>query len=496
MTVTTWTLTGDVSSLVGEDWPTTGSAAAEAYLTAYDADGPCKFYVDTATGGKVRFGPTIPLTLAADGTFTRAGIPDSSETGLSYALTLTYRPAGHGRSVATTTDRFTLDADKALNQVGFVNPDFSPEAILAAAVDAAVAPLVTGGALTNPAVDAAVATLTANESSLTNAALAGRYTERRVLHQALTNPTRFPALTRVGVVASAVTQGTPKIGFPSVIRVDDLIASPRGTHYAFTSNDHGAGAGGIYLWHFNTPGDPWTYVGKVVTHPEGGALQIETPWVVWDAASATFRCYAQAQGTITGKQAGQVTCVWTSTDCETWTYIGISHDIESLSDLAQTQGGTHTGYQEVSRVGGAWVSRGLIRGSNTGRWATYYSMDGLRFYHDRSEDAGAQEIAPANREVNLFSWIHWAGRLFGVGVSRTVVSGDASGIADLVVGEARPDLSGFAGSPDVVYTPGTTATGDDGDLRSHCVVVDDTGHAHLYYHANGSHIVYAVGATP
>lgn len=86
-----------MSDLVGVDWPTTGAAKAEAYLTAYDGDGPCKFYVDTATGGKVRFGPTIPITLAADGTFTVAGIPDSSETGLSYALTLTYRPARRGR---------------------------------------------------------------------------------------------------------------------------------------------------------------------------------------------------------------------------------------------------------------------------------------------------------------------------------------------------------------------------------------------------------------
>lgn len=153
MTVTTWTLTGDVSTMVGDDWPVTGSTAAEAYLTAYDGDGPCRFYVDTSTGGKVRFGPTIPVTLASDGTFTVASIPDSSETGLSYTFTLTYRPAGHGRTRAETTDRFTLDANKALNQVGFVNPDFSDAVILSQAVDAVVGPLITGGALTNAAVD-------------------------------------------------------------------------------------------------------------------------------------------------------------------------------------------------------------------------------------------------------------------------------------------------------------------------------------------------------
>lgn len=153
MTVTTWTLTGDVSTMIGDDWPVTGSTAAEAYLTAYDGDGPCRFYVDTSTGGKVRFGPTIPVTLASDGTFTVAGIPDSSETGLSYTFTLTYRPAGHGRTRAETTDRFTLDANKALNQVGFVNPDLSDAVILSQAVDAVVGPLITGGTLTNAAVD-------------------------------------------------------------------------------------------------------------------------------------------------------------------------------------------------------------------------------------------------------------------------------------------------------------------------------------------------------
>lgn len=156
MAVTTWTLTGDVTSLVGDAWPTTGTAAAEAYLTASDADGPVSHYVDAGTA--VLFGPTIPVTIAADGSFSEAGIPDSSETGLSYTFTLSYRPTGHGRKKVVTTDAFTVNASGRLDQMPFVNPDFSSAQLLANATDAVVSGIVADeSSLTNVALEAEIA---------------------------------------------------------------------------------------------------------------------------------------------------------------------------------------------------------------------------------------------------------------------------------------------------------------------------------------------------
>lgn len=382
---------------------------------------------------------------------------------------------GAGKLILTKANGSTLDAGSVIGPVGPTGA--------AGANGSNVLP-------TNEAIAQAVTT-----DGPAKTALSTTYAPMRALESVSRNNDRTgvasPKFARQGTVAAAAATGSPKIGFPKPIRVDNLISSPLNNYYAFTSDDHGSGPGGIHLWHFAEHGDQWTYVAKVLTHPEAGALQVESGYVVWDQATLNFRCYAQVQGTVIGKIAGQITCVWTSPDGQTWSYAGISHDVENVNDMPQT-GGTHTGYQEVSQVGGMWVSRGLVRGAQTARWGTYYSQNGLKFYHDRSEDAGCQDWAPAGRLVHLFSFIEWNGTPYGVGQSRQNLSGGATGTGDVVMGRVNQDLTGFSGNPDVVYTPPSTGTGDNGDIQSACVVIEK-GIPHLYYHATGSHIIYAKG---
>ena len=138
MTVTTWTLTGDLLTWDGKPYPLTGSTPISGYVTA-SADA----FQDA--GHATLLGPTFPLAIAADGSFSATGIPDSSETGQSYTVTVTYRPAGHGRPRAWTSDPFTVNASGRFDEMPFVPPDISEAQRLAALTDAQVAALVADG---------------------------------------------------------------------------------------------------------------------------------------------------------------------------------------------------------------------------------------------------------------------------------------------------------------------------------------------------------------
>lgn len=305
----------------------------------------------------------------------------------------------------------------------------------------------------------------------------------------------FPRLVKptaagtVHAVSSAVEQSTGKINYPCIVKVAGLIPGALFNYYAFTSADHGSGPGGVYLHGFNYHGQAWTFVAKVITHPDAGALQCESPWVVYDDVTGTFRAYAQIKGTITGKIAGQVTCVWTSTDCQTWTYVGISHDVESTS-FQGANTGDHTGYQKVAKIGGLWASRGLIKGTKYSRKANYYSSDGLRFYWDRTQVAGRPDIQVTERRILLDHFVQWNGVTVGYGKLRGNGPGGSASIGSFVMGRINSDGTDFAGRPTVIYAPAATGTtGENGDAADGHLFIED-GRAHLYYVSDPTRILY------
>lgn len=196
------------------------------------------------------------------------------------------------------------------------------------------------------------------------------------------------------------------------------IASAKGKRFCwFVSADHWASTygwtrgGGCWQAWTDQPGIPpspgdWQLTIPVsVTADTFNFTQMETPWPVYnpDDPSNPFHLYAHGVN-INGQ--GQTTIVYRSSDFETWTAEGRSHQAPYF--------GGHVGYQRVFRTGvNTWESVGL----------------------------GFATLADAQALAKVARWTSSDGLDFTIDASHSNMDQSSGGINFGVVGEASPDIT-------------------------------------------------------
>jgi len=268
--------------------------------------------------------------------------------------------------------------------------------------------------------------------------------------------------------------GFSTIYWPWVMKVTGKIASPLGNYYMWFSTDHAGGSGKVGLAYANSLTGPWTIHGQVYQDTHSGS-ETETPSVVWDEPNSRFIMYYQ-QISPSGGIAGQATLYATSTNGTTWTRQGIAADVPSGSEYPSA----HTGYFRPFRVGDGWVAYSLLRGTNSPRFALWYSTDAVDWTLDpRPLGFGAEWLAYGWRiEWNTTNVIELDGRPTWLGLISDFSSGGSVRDAYWAVAPLSADLRTFAGPPRQILTP-SGAWETDNMSNGHALVED--GKLWLFY---------------
>lgn len=146
MPFTTYTLSGDVSNIIGADYD---PATVRLVLEATDA-------ILSDGVSKVRFGD-VQASIAADGTFSITGIPASVNSSPAYRVVITWQDAGSRRQRQQATGWFamTANSDLALK----VTETITPQPV-------------------QPSVDTVTASYVNDDGSATSAALRAKFVEQ------------------------------------------------------------------------------------------------------------------------------------------------------------------------------------------------------------------------------------------------------------------------------------------------------------------------------
>ncbi|AKJ29837.1 hypothetical protein AAW51_3146 [Caldimonas brevitalea] len=170
----------------------------------------------------------------------------------------------------------------------------------------------------------------------------------------------------------------PSVYWWWVVRVDGLLAQPRGRYYAYYSTDHDSGNGGIAMAYANSPTGPWTSHGQVfvdtVRTRSPGKGQTETPSVVWDPLIGGLRMFYQQISAVTGGGPAvgvQTTLAATSRDGIAWA-VDDSFKIDPNNAWVQAGNG-HTGYFMPFVVNRRWVAYSLYGSGDYPHFAIHYA---------------------------------------------------------------------------------------------------------------------------
>lgn len=318
-----------------------------------------------------------------------------------------------------------------------------------------------------------------------------------------TRPAVAPTFTKYASnpVFSSSGSELPSIIWPWVLRVDSVIASPRGKYYMWYSTDHEGASGEIGLAYANSPFGPWTDVGSVYQDTSSGS-ETETPSVIWNDDEDCFFMYYQ-QISPSGANASQATCLATSTDGETWTRVGIAVDIPTVNDGSGYFDG-HTGYFRPHRIGGKWVAHTLASGgsgstSKTVHFAIAYSNDGRSWtidprylgYESHLVDGTGPTANQLMRvEWNSTSLFRWGGNLWWAGYvsSHVVAANDRN--TYLAVAPISTDLRSLVGKPTRLFT---TNAAWESNYYSYGNMLTDGNRLYLYYRSQPKSSTEAFG---
>tara|TARA_R100000365_G_C2746288_1_gene75507 strand:+ start:1768 stop:3042 length:1275 start_codon:yes stop_codon:yes gene_type:complete len=269
---------------------------------------------------------------------------------------------------------------------------------------------------------------------------------------------------------------------PWVINAEAVLGeSALDKFYMYTSSDHSAGAGGIFLRTAPSLAGPWTSPALVYVDTVAGS-QTETAAVVWNPETELFHMYYQQYTMgVTGFTAGQSTGLATSPDGVNWTRVGI---VLTTPNQIEVMGAGQLTYFRPFRIGGQWVGYHLYAPGDQFRSGMSFSQDGLVWVTDRQQlGLGPQWEALDGRAIawHLGNAVRWRGQSWFVGLATEFVSGVDAGEHLVIIAPLSADMRRFIGSPTVILT--VTQAWESANYRGVYAFVDGD-HIHVFYQSD------------
>ncbi|OMF05250.1 hypothetical protein BK129_14785 [Paenibacillus amylolyticus] len=271
-------------------------------------------------------------------------------------------------------------------------------------------------------------------------------------------------------IYTAAMAGTNSMYWFRAIKVEGLIANPKGKYYATFSTNHDA-RGGIGLAYSNDPKGPWIKHGEVYVDTVVGN-STETPFVIYNEKENLFFMYYQQSGA----GINQSTLLATSVDMLTWTRVGIV-----LDKPPGFPGDGHTGYFACFILGDKWIGFSVMGGGDFGRKAIWYSNDGRDWVVDPRTMLGGNDAtltAGENFSRSNAGVFEYRGRLWWAGMMSAYASGGVTTVARPAVALISENMRQLLHRPmDINFPPQAWETTN---MQSMMVSVID-GVVYIYY---------------
>jgi hypothetical protein len=284
-------------------------------------------------------------------------------------------------------------------------------------------------------------------------------------------------------IPATTLPGIPTVPYaPVILRAAGRLPNPIDNYYMYTSTDHDATAGGIWLLTAPTPLGPWTMQngGAAIYVDAVQGNQTEVPAIEWDPLTEqVFLYYSNAA---TG--SNQATQLATSVDGVTFERYGT---IIATADLTNQPGNGHTGYFDATRLSDRlWIGTALRGGGGTSLQQLLWSRDGIAWVPDPQPLLNYANVTADNAwKVSQLRYFVVNGEVWaGSREQQTGVSGASKSDGVLVAGPVTADFRAYDGPPEVVSTRVEATQVTEGEPK---FFVDDDGTLYMSY-VNGASI--------